>query len=153
MRKNNSCSKAVSQSIEIVMIVALVIAIAIIVTSSLTGVIKTQTTVAEVTSKSCTGSALNVITSSATGTSLQVAVGNVGQNALTNFTVTAKRADNSIYTNTTAASTLSISKGSSAIITLADINSTVGCPLSELTVSAGNCPVFTKIDNTTKSIC
>ncbi len=144
--------KAVSPIIATVILIAFVIAISAIVTSSLTTVIKTQTTATETTSKACTGAALNIISSSATS-SLQIAVENLGPNAMSNFTVTAKRADNSLYSNTTAAATLSIAKGSSAIITIHDINSTSGCPLSELTVSAGNCPVSIKIDNATRSIC
>ncbi len=144
--------KAVSPIIATVILIAFVIAVAAIVTSSLTTVIKTQTTTAETASKACTGAALNIISSSATS-SLQIAVENLGPNAMSNFTITAKRADNSLYTNTTAAATLSIAKGSSAIITIPDINSTSGCPLSMLRVSGGNCPVSIEIDNSTKSIC
>ncbi len=145
-------NKAVSPIIATVVLVAFVIAISVIVTNSFTNVVRTQTSVAESTSKACTGSAVIISSTSAT-TSMQIAVENAGSRALTNFTVVAKKSDNSLYTNASAAATLSIAKGSSAIITLNDINSTSGCPLSLLRVSAGNCPVSNEIDNSTKSIC
>lgn len=144
--------KAVSPIIATVILVAFVIAIAAIVTSSLTTVIKTQTAITETASKACTGAAVLVSSTSAT-TSLQIVVENIGASALSNLTVVAKKADSSLYTNATAAATLSIAKGASAIITINDINSTSGCPLSMLRISAGNCPISIEIDNATKSIC
>lgn len=145
-------NKGVSPLIATVILVGFVIAIAVIVTNSFTNVVNSQTSIVESASKACTGSAI-LITSTSAATSMQIAVENAGSNTLTNFTVIAKKADNSLYTNTTAAATLSIAKGSSAIITLNDINSTSGCPLSLLRVSAGNCPISNEIDNSTKSIC
>lgn len=145
-------SKAVSTIIASVILIAFVIAVAALVTSSLTTVIKTQTTTIETSSRACTGAAI-LITATAATSSLQIAVENIGPNTLTNFTVVAKKADNSLYTNATAAATLSIAKSASAIITVNDINSTNGCPLSELIISAGNCPTSFKKDNSTTSIC
>lgn len=145
--------KAISALIATVILVAFVIAIAVIVTGSLTTVIKSQTTATESSSK-CPGAALDIISSKATGASLQVAVQNIGQYALSNFTVTGKKNDNSLYTNTTAAATTYIGVGSSAIITLSDITSSTGCPFSTLRVSAASCPgVSIEIDNSSRSIC
>ncbi len=145
-------SKAISPIIATVILIAFVIAIAALVTSSLTTVIKTQTTTTETSSRACTGAAVLITSTSATS-SLQIAVENMGANALSNFTVVAKKSDNTLYANTTAAATLSIAKGSTSMITINDINSTYGCPLSMLRVSAGNCPVSIEIDNSTRSIC
>lgn len=146
-------NKAISPMIATVILVAFAIAIAIIVTSSLTTVIKSQTAITETSSKSCTGAAILITSTSATASNFQIALENEGSTTLSNFTITAKMANNSLYTNTSAAATLSIAKGSSAIITLNDINSTIGCPLSSLRVSAGNCPISIEIDNATKSVC
>ncbi len=145
--------KGIAISIDLVLIVAFVIAIAIIVTSSFSSVFKGQTTSIETTSRTCTGASLNIISASATSTGLQISVQNTGSVTLSNFTVSAKKADGSLYINSTAASTLSLAKYASSIITVNDINSTVGCPLSELTISAGNCPAYNKRDNFTTSIC
>lgn len=149
----NLRKKGIAISIDMVIIVAFVIAIAIIVTSSFSNVFRSQTTTIETTSKSCTGAVLNIISSAATASSFQVSVENRGSVTLSNFTINTKKADGSLYTNSTAASTLSLAKYSSSIITINDINTTSGCPLSELTVSAGNCPVSIKKDNSTTSIC
>lgn len=155
--KNHKCrihgKKAVSALIATVLLVAFVIAVAIIVTNSFTNVIKTQTDTAESVSKACAGAAIDITASSATTSSFQMVVQNMGPSTLTNFTISAKKADGTFYTNSSAAATLSIGKSASSIITLADINSTSGCPLSTLTVSAGNCPVSHKKDNSTLSIC
>ncbi len=145
--------KAVSAIIATVILVAFVIAVAALVTGSFTNLIKSQTSTIDISGKGCTGAALFITASAASASSIQIAVENEGQNALSNFTVTAKKADGLLYTNTSAAASLSIAKGSSAIITLNDINSTAGCPLSLLRVSAGNCPVSMEIDNSSKSIC
>lgn len=148
-----SSQKAVSSLIAAVLLVAFVIAVAIIVTNSFTNVIKLQTGTVETVNKACVGAAIVIVDSSVTASSFQMVVQNMGPGALSNFTITAKKADGAFYTNASAASTLSIGKGASAIITLADINSTSGCPLSLLRVSAGNCPVSNEMDNSTQSIC
>lgn len=145
--------KAVSTLIATVLLVAFVMAVAVIITNSFTNVIKTQTGAAEAESKACAGAAIVIADSSATASSFQMVVQNMGPSALTNFTITAKKADGTFYTNASVASTLSIGKSASSIITLADINSTSGCPLSLLRVSAGNCPVSNEKDNSTQSIC
>ena len=152
-KSQSSGKKAISAFIATILLVAFVIAIAVLVTGSLTTVIKSQTTATEGSSK-CPGAALDIISSKATGTSLQVAVQNVGQYVISNFTVIGKKADNSLYTNTTAAATTSIAVGSSALITLPDINSGNGCPFSMLRVTAASCPgVSIEIDNSSRSIC
>ncbi len=146
-------AKAVSPLIATIILVAFVIAIAVLVTGSLTTVVKSQTTATEGSSK-CPGAALDIISSKATTASLQVAVQNVGQYMLSNFTIIGKKADNSLYTNTTAAATTSIAVGSSALITLSDITTSTGCPFSTLRVTAASCPgVSIEIDNSSRSIC
>jgi len=107
------------------------------------------------TPTNCIGAALDIISSRATASSFQVAVQNVGQINLSNFTITAKMNDNSLYRNTNTAAALSIPSGSSSVITLPDITSAKGCPLSMLRISinCGNSIVSVEMDNTTKSIC
>ena len=152
-KNQSSEKKAISAFIATILLVAFVIAIAVLVTGSLTTVIKGQTTATESSSK-CPGAALDIISSKATATSLQVAIQNVGQYTLSNFTVIGKKNDNSLYTNTTAAATTTIAVGSSAIITLPDITSSTGCPFSTLRVSATSCPgVSIEIDNSSRNIC
>jgi len=118
-----------------------------------TTVIKSQTEVIKTSSK-CPGSALDIISSKATSTGLQIVVQNVGPYILSNFKVIGKKADNTLYENTAAAATTSIPVNSSAIITLPDITSSTGCPFSTLRVSAASCPgVSIEIDNSSRNIC
>ncbi len=147
--------KGIAISIDMIIIVAFVIAVGVIVTSSFSTIFKVQTTQLESANKACTGATLNILSSGASSSGFFVNVQNTGQVVLSNFTMSAKKADGSLYSNaTTAIATLSLAKGASAIITVNDINSTVGCPLSELIISAGgSCPISMKRDNFTTSIC
>ena len=152
-------AKGVSTLIAAVIIVAFTVAIAVIVTGSLTSVIKSQTTATETASK-CPGAAIDIVATSATASGFQVTITNVGKYTLSNFTVTATTVGNTIFQNSTAGAALSLASGATGTITFGSppagtgLNTTVGCPLSKLRVSAVSCQgIWTDIDNTTKSIC
>jgi len=154
-------AKGISTLIATVIIVAFTIAVAVIVTGSLTSIIKSQTTATEAAGK-CPGAAINIVATSATATGFQVTITNVGKYILSNFTVTAMQVDNSLFSNSSAGASLSLATGQSGTITFGvnstggawGLNSTVGCPLSKLRISSASCQgIYTDIDNTTKSIC
>lgn len=152
-------TKGISTLIATVIIIAFTIAVAVIVTGSLTSVIKSQTTATETASK-CPGAAIDIVATSATATGFQITITNVGKYTLSNFTVTATKADNTIFQNSTAGAALSLVSGGTGTITFGSpaggtgLNTTVGCPLSKLRVSAVNCQgIWADIDNTTKSLC
>ena len=153
--------KGVSTLVATVIVIAFTISVAVIITGSLTTVVKSQTTAAETSSK-CPGAAIEIVSSSATANGFQIAVTNVGKYTLSNFTVTATRVDNTLFSNSSAGAFLSLASGSSGTITFGikasdltfGINTSAGCPLSKLRVSALSCQgIWADVDNTTKSIC
>jgi len=109
-------TKGISTLIATVIIIAFTIAVAVIVTGSLTSVVKSQTTATETASK-CPGAALDVITTSATASGFQVTITNVGKYTLSNFTVTATTVGNTIFQNSTAGAALSLASGATGTIT------------------------------------
>jgi len=142
--------KAISPLIATVILVAFVVGIGIIITSSFTTMTKTQTNLAT-RNANCPGAVLDIVsaTCNATSNELQIVVTNAGSIKLQNFSLTAT-IDGKLYTNSTPAGITELSPGSSGKIT-ADIgqNGTI----SKLRVNVGNCPgMFVEITNETVPI-
>lgn len=142
-------SKAVSPLIATVLIVAFTIVIAIIVTSSLTGVTKTQSEVISAR-QSCARGGLYIIDTICSSDVINVVIQNIGEVDLTNFSMFAN-INTQLYTNNSPVNSNSVlSKG--GLLTLQAYTAYNGS-IKELTVVAGNCPqVFKEVTNDTKAI-
>lgn len=129
--------RGISPLISMVIIIAFTIAIATIITGSLTTVVKTQTEQAT-HSATCPGSTVDIQFVSCTSDILKVVILNAGNKEFTTFGITAKNGTH-IYTNATVAGDTTVGTGKLGTLE-AYVGPTLDGALSELKVSVGNCP-------------
>lgn len=141
--------KGISPLIATVLIVALVIFISIIITSSLVGVTKSQTEVIS-TKQQCARGGLYIIETSCPNNVINVVMQNIGEVELTNFSIFAN-INNQLYVNNSPVNGDSV-VGKGELITLQAYTAYDGA-IKSITVMAGNCPqISMEVTNETKTL-
>lgn len=145
--------KAISTLIATVIVVAITIVAAMIVVSSVTNVMKSQTDTTSKTQK-CANAGLTFIDYKCSNETIIVSIQNIGQTDLSNFTIFTLMGGNTTpYQNSSAQNSLTILKPGEFATLQAATGFNYNGSISKLVVSAGNCPGIThEITNDTITI-